>query len=253
MPKKTLLITLLIVILTASLAATALYIKNKATQSQKESTISPFVEPEEIALETTPTEPSEIDTSDWKTYRSEELSIAFKYPKNWMWWKIIKPEGNPFRYLGPFYNSEYTWVNFVKKNRSELLKNNFENYCDEYIDFPFVEPDTVVSCNKIKIKSSQEGLLRDGIMCSVGLPGGSPECEFQRTFIININNQEYPLLIAGKRWGHECFMERCYSYITSSNYENMVTCMKTEYGNCKAKNKIALKIFNEFIKEINIW
>ena len=83
MPKKILFITLLIVILTASLATAALYIKNKATQSQKESTISPFVEPKAIAPGTTPTELSEIDTSNWKIYRNEEYGFEIKYPESW--------------------------------------------------------------------------------------------------------------------------------------------------------------------------
>lgn len=83
MSKKTLLVTLLIVILTASLAAAALYIKNNATQSQKESTISPFVEPKEIAPGTTPTEPSEIDTSNRKIYRNEEYRFEIKYLESW--------------------------------------------------------------------------------------------------------------------------------------------------------------------------
>ena len=83
MPKKVLPITLLIVIFTASLAAAALYIKNKVVQSQKESTISPSLEPEEIAPEIIPTKPSEIDTSDWKIYRNKEYRFHIKYSENW--------------------------------------------------------------------------------------------------------------------------------------------------------------------------
>lgn len=250
MPKKTLLITLLIVILTALLAAAAFYIKNKATQSQKESTISPSIEPEEIAPETTPTEPNEIDTSKWKTYKNKELGISFDYLTEWAWWKIIKREANPFYSLGP---SLGTWINLLERNRLDSFENNLQNYCHEYIDFSFVDPDVLVNCNNIKIESGQEGILRDGIICSLGLPGGSPNCEFQRTFVVGTNNKEYPVLITGKRWGYKCFMERCYSRIPFLKYDNMVACMKTEYENCKRQSKTALKLFDQFIKKINIW
>lgn len=73
MLKKVLLVTLLIVILIASLAVAAVYIKNKLAQPQKESTISPSTEPEEISLGTTPTEPGELDISFIET-RSMDMS-----------------------------------------------------------------------------------------------------------------------------------------------------------------------------------
>lgn len=250
MPKKTLFIVLLILILTGGIAAASLYVGKKLAQPQQESFTPPSIEPEEIAPEITPTELSEIDTSDWKIYKNKELGITFKYPREWGWWKIIKREGNPFSSLSPSWGP---WMDLVERNRLDSLENSLRNYCDEYIDLPFVDPDTLVNCNNIKIKSGQEGILRDGIMCSLGFPGGSPDCEFQRTFIVNTNNKEYPILITGKRWGRECFMKRCYSHITFLNYENMVACMKTEYENCKRKNKTTLKIFSEFIKGINIW
>lgn len=83
MPKRTLFIILLIIILTGGVAITAVYIEKELSQPQEEPLISLSTKPGEIAPETTPTEPSEIDTSKWKTYRNEEYGYEVKYPKNW--------------------------------------------------------------------------------------------------------------------------------------------------------------------------
>jgi hypothetical protein len=83
MPKKTLIITVIIVAVIA-LGATAVYIVQKqeagkvrqkgvATTPEK-----PVVQPEE------PTTTEPIDTSDWKTYRNEKYGLEFKYPRGWL-------------------------------------------------------------------------------------------------------------------------------------------------------------------------
>lgn len=82
MPKKTLLIVLLILILTGGIATTSLYIGKKLAQPQEESFTPPSIEPEEITLEITPTEPSGIDISDWKTYRNDKYRFEMKYPSH---------------------------------------------------------------------------------------------------------------------------------------------------------------------------
>ncbi|MBA7616701.1 hypothetical protein ES703_23999 [subsurface metagenome] len=82
MPKKTLLITLLIVILTAGLAAAGLYIGKQLSQPKKggqETTPEHPVEPQETVSEITS---ADIDTSDWKTYRNDEYEFDVKYPKD---------------------------------------------------------------------------------------------------------------------------------------------------------------------------
>lgn len=83
MPKKTLLITLLIVILTGGLAAAGLYIGKQLTQSKKgieETTTERPVEPQETASEITS---ANIDTSDWKVYRNERIKFEIKHPGDW--------------------------------------------------------------------------------------------------------------------------------------------------------------------------
>lgn len=81
MPKRTLLIKLLIVIPTASVADVFPYINKKLAQPQEEFTISPSIEQEEIAPGTTPTEPSKIDTSNWKIYRVRSMGLKSNIPK----------------------------------------------------------------------------------------------------------------------------------------------------------------------------
>jgi len=83
MPKKILLILLLILILTGGITITGFYIRKKLTQPQEELVIFPPTKPEEITSETTPTQPSEIDTSNWKTYRNRECGYEVKYPEDW--------------------------------------------------------------------------------------------------------------------------------------------------------------------------
>jgi hypothetical protein len=88
MPKKTLIITAIIVAVIA-LGATAVYIvqrqeagkvrqKGVATTPEK-----PVVQPEE------PTTTGPIDTANWKVYRNKEYGFELKYPKEW---EIDEPE-----------------------------------------------------------------------------------------------------------------------------------------------------------------
>ncbi len=83
MPKRTLLIILLIIILIGGIAAGSLYVRKKFAPPQEESFTPSSIEREEIAPETSPTEPSEIDTSDWKIYKNEEYRYEIKYAKEW--------------------------------------------------------------------------------------------------------------------------------------------------------------------------
>jgi hypothetical protein len=86
MPKKTLIITGIIVAVIA-LGATATYIaqrqeagkvrqKGVATTPEK-----PVVQPEE------PTTTEPIDTSNWKVYRNEKYGFEVRYPINWEFWE----------------------------------------------------------------------------------------------------------------------------------------------------------------------
>jgi len=49
-------------------------------------------------------EAGEIDTSDWKTYRNEELGVEFKYPKDW----IVK--------LYSYKDRDYPAINIVNSD-----------------------------------------------------------------------------------------------------------------------------------------
>lgn len=87
MEKRTLLITLLIIILTGGIAASAFYIakelshpKKETDQTTLEATGPPFSQTEkEVGTASTT-----VDTSDWKVYENEECGFEVKYPKNWI-------------------------------------------------------------------------------------------------------------------------------------------------------------------------
>ena len=81
MSKRTLLIVLSILILTGGITATGLYIEKKLSQSKQEPVISTSVQPEESVPEITSTKLSEIDISNWKTYRNERYGFEVKYPR----------------------------------------------------------------------------------------------------------------------------------------------------------------------------
>lgn len=83
MPKKTSPFTLLIIILIGGIAVASLYVGKKLAQLQEEPPASPSIEPEEVPPEIASTEPSGIDTSEWKTYRNQEYGFEVKYPKHW--------------------------------------------------------------------------------------------------------------------------------------------------------------------------
>lgn len=88
MPKKTLVIVLLILILTGGINATGLYIRKQLHQPEKgkeDGTPEHHVEPQETVSEITP---AEIDTSDWKIYRNEKYGFEVKYPSTWSYSNI---------------------------------------------------------------------------------------------------------------------------------------------------------------------
>lgn len=88
MPKRNLLIALLIVILTGGITAADLYIGKKFNQPQEEPLVALSAEPKQTTREITPTEPSEIDISKWKTYRNEEYGFELTFPNRWEGYKV---------------------------------------------------------------------------------------------------------------------------------------------------------------------
>lgn len=75
MSKKIAIITLGVIALVA-VAGAAVYVN----QQRQDKGVEKVRQEEQVA--TLPEKP-EIDTSDWKVYRNEDLGISFKYPKEW--------------------------------------------------------------------------------------------------------------------------------------------------------------------------
>jgi hypothetical protein len=103
MPKKTLIITVIIVAVIA-LGATAVYIvqrqeAGKVKRPEEVTTIpsapeKPEAQPSETPPITevtpqpeTPTTTEPIDTSNWKVYRNEKYRFEVRYPINWEFWE----------------------------------------------------------------------------------------------------------------------------------------------------------------------
>jgi len=118
MPKRTLLITLLITILTGGIAAASLYLGKKLSQPQEGLPEFSSSEPEEIAPEITPTEPSEIDTSDWKTHTDKEYGFEVKYPKSYKLTDRVGGVSFGYKYdLDIIPNSEgLTLLEYINRN-----------------------------------------------------------------------------------------------------------------------------------------
>lgn len=194
------------------------------------------VEPEEI---------SGIDTSNWKTYRDKILRVGFRYPKEWGWDGFLPPKNHLS--LPGVYS-----LSVIEKN---LFNIGIEQYCNEYLDLPFLRaPDLKLNCSEIKVSTGQKGILRDGLICSANLPGGSPECFYERSFIVKIPNEDYPILFVRTSWGYECFREKCDPFKLDLK-KTIQECMQEEYEQCKMKenNKTKLQLFKIFINTIEIY
>lgn len=158
MPKRTLLITLLIIILTGGIAATSLYIGKRPGQPQKEPVISPSTEPEEITPETTPTEPNEIDTSDWKTYRNEEYGFEINYPREWE--RASENEEVESSLLFAVYFRNPSWIAYegippmviYVFDKAVLKGNNLKEWLKKRdIDFPYEFLEHNILFNKLTL------------------------------------------------------------------------------------------------------
>lgn len=127
MPKRTLFIILLILILTGVITVTGLYIGKKLARPQEEPIIPPSIESEEIAPKITPTEPSEIDISSWKTYRDEKYRYEIRYPAGW----IVESKNTNMTVFSPSklegkYEQPFIEIN-VKSNPQNLSIREFYN------------------------------------------------------------------------------------------------------------------------------
>lgn len=248
-----------LIILTAGIVGVGFYTSQKSTLIENEVKEEVKTVKEEInkikeeieqvkAVSRKPEETAEVDTSGWKTYWDEKLRLGFKYPKEWGWDRFLPPK-NHLDLPGTYA------LNVVEKELLDSISIDIKRYCDEYLDFPFVTaPNVRLSCSEIKVSSGQKGILRDSFICSANLPGGSPDCFYERSFIIEVPNEDYPILLVRTSWGYECFREKCDPFKLGSR-KTMQNCMQEEYERCKMKedNKTKLQLFKIFINTIEIY
>ena len=250
MPRNILIIFLLILALFA-LGVTTFYLtlKEKGERMEKEERVETL--PEEPVVESQePTTAEAIDTSDWKVYRDEELGIAFKYPKEWGEVSGFEFRGKDARMCTFPRTRMGDWLMFVKKDLK--VEKNIEKLCKE--DLPFANSilldSILLDCRKIQLSNGQEGIKKDELLCHGSPTGGEPVCDFVRSFIVDTKNKEYPTLIGVKYWEEKSCRGR---YGIFECGPDDIPCLLKEYEFCKKRNKRIINIFDNFIKEIQLY
>lgn len=128
MPKKVILIVIGIIILLAGMATASVYVSKKSKAPQKEtekitpqkSIITPTPLPTPSESKQTPsfetTESSEIDTSDWKTYRNEEYGFEVRYPSHYEISNLV------YTNIGPAITSENVEIIFTDETSPNMYE-----------------------------------------------------------------------------------------------------------------------------------
>ena len=206
------------------------------------------------------------ETADWKTYRNEEIGIEFKYPKEWNLDKCIKLISGGGVGASAIWDKECrTWIDFVDESffyKFPLSKPLADYFCNkDWAGYSPYSPN-LLDCRDIEIKTGQKGLITDNFKCyAFPCPPEGPcgdvslnYCEYLRIFYIYLKDKRYPIFVAGKKWGQECFEEKCEEFKGTPDLggEELFSCMQDGHEFCKKLKKAELEVFNRFIKTIQI-
>jgi hypothetical protein len=199
---------------------------------------------------------------DWKIYKNEVIGIEFKYSKEWELEKCI----DSVKYFdlsaekSPYNNPECNWwIDFASETAFYKFISNIplkDYFCNE-------NPigGNLLSCDEIKISTNQKGVITDTIQCywNSPPPGGAINlnyCEYRRILYTYLNNKEYPIIVIGKKWGQDCFLQKCGEFKGKDFNDigkELYSCLQREYESCKEEKKNEFETFERFIKSFKIF